>query len=69
MPQEKGEWSRPPHGVPVDCRRRRVVKRILSALARARVREPGAVLSPEALIGASWPDERFVERSAKNRLP
>ncbi|HJL17918.1 MAG TPA: tetratricopeptide repeat protein [Sandaracinaceae bacterium LLY-WYZ-13_1] len=64
----EGEWFRPPHGVPVDCRRRRVVKRILSALARARVREPGAVLSPEALIGAGWPDERFVESSAKNRL-
>jgi len=63
-----GDWFRPPHGERVDCRRRRVIKRLLSALVRVRLDDPGAHLRGVELVAASWPGERMGESSARNRL-
>lgn len=57
-----------PEGATVDLRRRQAVRRILVALARARVASPGTALSAEDCIEAGWPGERMSWASAQARL-
>ena len=63
-----GAWFEPPGAERVDCRRRQALRRILIRLARQRVQQPGVPISPDALIGAGWPDEKMSAASAQNRL-
>ena len=63
-----GSRFRPPRGAEVDLSRKATAKKLLSALAELRVREPGAVLSTAALFAAGWPGERAKESAAGNRV-
>ena len=44
------------------------IRRILQALADRRVREPGAALTADDLIGVGWPVEKMRPDAATNRL-
>lgn len=53
---------------PVPLAQRLVLKRLLHALADARVREPGVFVDPAKLVELAWPGERIVPAARKNRL-
>lgn len=57
-----------PGGEEVDLRRRQAVRRLLAALARARIDRPGEPVSVEDCVEAGWPDERMRWESAQARL-
>jgi DNA-binding SARP family transcriptional activator len=57
-----------PGGREVDLSRRKNVRLVLLALARARNDEPGVPLAGEALIEAGWPGERMRADAATKRL-
>jgi len=63
-----GSEMRSPQGQPVDLRRRRTVRRVLSALARHRLEHPGQPLPTQACLDAGWPDERMLPDAARTRL-
>lgn len=62
-----GSWFRPPQGQPVDLSSKKLLGRILVALAQARGANSEPV-APQTLIRAAWPEERLLARSALNRL-
>ncbi|MEM9069239.1 MAG: hypothetical protein AAGE52_12065 [Myxococcota bacterium] len=55
-------------GEVIDCTRRGVVWRLLSVLARQAMEDPGVFLPREVLIERVWPNERLLEKAARNRL-
>jgi hypothetical protein len=55
-------------GERVDLGRRRAAKRLLAALVRARVEDPGTALDKDTLIGIGWPGQRVRRDSATSRL-
>ncbi len=57
-----------PDGREVDLSRRKNVRLILLALAKARRDRPGGALTPEALIEAGWPSEKMRAEAATKRL-
>ena len=57
-----------PDGERLDFKRRQAARRVLAALARRRVEQPGVALSPEGCIEAGWPGERMSRESAQARL-
>lgn len=57
-----------PDGRVVDLSRRKNVRLVLLALARARCDEPGAVVLPDALLEAGWAGERMRSDAATKRL-
>jgi hypothetical protein len=57
-----------PDGAAVDLGRRAAPRRLLLALARARLEEPGRVLGFDELIAAGWPGERMRPEAARKRL-
>lgn len=61
-------WVRVPDGKQLDLSTRRKLRVLLSALVAARVDHPGEPLSRATLIGAVWPDERFVADAGRTRL-
>lgn len=63
-----GEWFRAPGGDLVDLSSRAAARRILAALAAARVAEPGRALALEALLAAGWPGERVTIATAGSRV-
>lgn len=64
-----GTWLWRPGGERVQLRKRRVLKRLLSALAKELQERPGAALGRRALINLAWPDERKPDcPSAVNRF-
>jgi len=63
-----GSSFRPPRGAIVDLSKKLSAKRLLAALAEARVSSPGRALSTAALFAAGWPGERAKESSAANRV-
>jgi len=65
---DDGTWLHVPAAARVDLSRRRVLRRLLLALAQRRVAEPGALLASVDLVAAGWPGERMLEKSAQDRL-
>ncbi|MEO0325108.1 MAG: tetratricopeptide repeat protein [Myxococcota bacterium] len=63
---EDGAWFAPPGGTAVTLGRREAPRRMLAALAGARLE--GTVLDAEALLAAGWPGERMAAQSASNRV-
>ena len=64
-----GSAFRPPEATElVDLSRRAPLRRILAALARARVDAPGDSLGLDDLLGAGWPGERIAHAAAVNRV-
>ena len=57
-----------PDGRAVDLSRRKNVRLVLLALARARRDAPGTIVSPEALHEAGWSGERMRPDAATKRL-
>ena len=57
-----------PDGRAVDLSRRKNVRLVLLALARARLAGPGVIVSPEALLEAGWAGERMRPDAATKRL-
>jgi predicted ATPase/tetratricopeptide (TPR) repeat protein len=57
-----------PDGRAVDLSRRKNVRLVLLALARARRDAPGTVVSPGALLDAGWAGERMRPDAATKRL-
>lgn len=57
-----------PDGTRLDLGRRRTVRLVLVALARARREHPGAPVAPESLLAAGWPGERMRPEAASKRL-
>lgn len=52
----------------VDLGRRAAPRRLLVALAEARLENPGLVMTHDALIEVGWPRERMLAEAAKKRL-
>ena len=61
-------WIRVGSGPPIDLSRRGPLRRLLLALARARLRAPGEPVSRDQLIAAGWPGEQPVADSGARRL-
>jgi len=57
-----------PDGRAIDLSRRKNVRLVLLALARARRDAPGAPVLPEILLEAGWPGERMRADAATKRL-
>jgi DNA-binding SARP family transcriptional activator len=57
-----------PDGRAIDLSRRKNVRLVLCALARARRDAPGVVVSPEALLAAGWAGEKMRADAATKRL-
>jgi DNA-binding SARP family transcriptional activator len=57
-----------PDGRAVDLSRRKNVRLVLVALARARRDAPGAIVSAEVLLEAGWAGERMRPDAATKRL-
>ena len=55
----ESRWMIPPGGARVELVRYGPVRRLLDGLVVARLEQPGAALSAEALIEAGWPGERM----------
>lgn len=56
-----------PSGARVDLSRKGAVRRVLVALARARVDAPSRALSLDELVAAGWPGERLLAEAAQKR--
>lgn len=52
---------------PVDLRRKRATRSMMRALVDERLRAPGAPMSVEALVKATWPGERILPHAALSR--
>lgn len=63
-----GAWFQLEGASVVACVRRKLLRRLLVALARARLDTPGAPVTAHDLIRAGWPDESILPRAARNRL-
>jgi hypothetical protein len=63
-----GRWFERPGLSRVECERRPILRRLLVALVRARLEQPGRSLDFDELLGATWPGERMRRDAAKNRL-
>ncbi len=59
---------RPARAEPVDLSRRATLKRVVVALARARVATPGEALDVNRVLEAGWPGERVLPEAATNRV-
>lgn len=62
-----GEWA-VIDGERIDLARRKALKNILAALARARLGSPGRLLSLEDLLAAGWPGEKVMKSAGRNRV-
>jgi len=56
-----------PNGARLDMSRKGAVRRVLVALARARVDSPSRALSLDELVAAGWPGERLLAEAAQKR--
>ncbi|MFT3771771.1 MAG: AAA family ATPase [Minicystis sp.] len=66
--QPAGDWFQLPGGEVVGCARKRVLARILVALAQQRLAAPGEPLGAGALVAAAWPGERLPVRVTSPRI-
>jgi predicted ATPase/predicted negative regulator of RcsB-dependent stress response len=63
-----GRAFRAPAGEWVDLGRRRSLRLLIDALARARLESPGRGLDLEGLRAIGWPGERMLPEAAANRV-
>ncbi len=63
-----GSAFTPPGGQPISIARRKSLKRMLVALARARIEQPGQMLTRDDLVAHGWPGDRSNRSSSLNRL-
>jgi hypothetical protein len=63
-----GAWFESPQGELVEMGRKATLRRLLLALAQARIETPGKPLSPDTLVATGWPGEKTRADAAKNRL-
>lgn len=63
-----GRWFVPPGEGRIALERRRKLAAVLGVLVAARVESPGVVVSLPELFRGAWPDQRFVDRVAANRV-
>jgi tetratricopeptide (TPR) repeat protein len=61
-------WFKAPRGKKVDIASRKAPSLLLSALAEARRKSPGASLTVDELFSAGWPGERALPSSAASRV-
>lgn len=61
-------WLVLPCGTAVECGRHKLLRRLLLALANARLHRAGEPVSWPTLVAAGWPDERILPRAARNRI-
>ena len=52
----------------IDCRRHKLLRRLLLTLIAARLRGDGEPVSSEAFIAAGWPGEGILPNAARNRV-
>ena len=64
----EGRWFRVPGSPPVSLARYGSTRRILVALAEARLHDPGRRLDADTLIEAGWPGDRLLPMTAQTRL-
>lgn len=64
----EGRWVGLPDGTTVDLRRSGAPRRLLVALARARMEAPGQGVQADALVSIGWPGEAMHWESARSRL-
>src|SRR6185503_12441205 len=64
----EGEWFAWQGSGRILCGRRPVIRRIVRALAEARIARPGRPVPAEVLLEAAWPGEKIFPEAAKNRL-
>ena len=64
----EARWLRLPCGRAIDCGRHKLLRRLLVALAAARLDRAGEPLAWSALAAAGWPDERILPGAARNRI-
>jgi hypothetical protein len=63
-----GRWFAVERGAPVDMGRRRVLRRILLALATRHGSAPGREIDAVDLLSAGWPGERVMPDAASRRV-
>lgn len=66
--QVQGGWFQLEGAAPVSCSRWKLLQRLLVALTRARVEQPGQPVTARTLLAAGWPEESILARAARNRL-
>jgi tetratricopeptide (TPR) repeat protein len=66
--EDEGRHVVLPDGRAIDLSRRKNVRLVLCALARARRDAPGVVVSPETLLAAGWAGEKMRADAATKRL-
>lgn len=66
--ERDARWLLLPGGERVGLSSRHLARRLLLALALARLSRPGAAVSHDELLEAGWPGERMHPASARNRL-
>jgi len=63
-----GSWFCVPSREKVDLSRRQALRRILAHMLRARLDEPGRVISSDEVLAAGWPGERVIPRAGASRV-
>jgi predicted ATPase len=66
--EREGRWIEPPTGARLACDRRPVLRRLVLALANARVTSPGRPVPWSELVAHGWPGEKILQDAARNRL-
>jgi predicted ATPase len=65
---DDGRWFRLSERREVSLERRAALRRILAALARARVASPGSALTLDEVLAAGWPGERMSAEAGAARV-
>ena len=63
-----GAWMRLPSGEVVELAKKRVGRRLVVELARARIESPGEPIDARELFDRAWEGERVIAEAARNRL-
>jgi predicted ATPase len=63
-----GTWFHAPGAARVDLASRKVLTRLLQALAERRLRAPGEPCALPELVEAGWPGTKLIPASAQNRV-
>jgi hypothetical protein len=64
----EARWVRPPAGEQLDLTRHGSLRRVLDALVKRRIAEPGAAMTAVALLESGWPDEKVRHESGMLRV-
>jgi len=66
--QRRGLWMRLPDGGVVELAKKRVARRLVLELARARIDRPGEPVDAQDLFERAWGGQRIQTPAARNRL-